>query len=148
MAHIYSYTPSLYILQATEGCSVHAQTHCHHYFVEAVFNKQIVLRSSIYTRGMKCFVPIRWSHHLLRHFVYKSQFNSDINVVSASQSNHPNFYSLFPYSGLRATIRYMGVNRCSLPPATRQSAARAKLSAVFLVPAGARPMVSRAPARL
>src|SRR5688572_30518333 len=57
-------------------------------------------------------------------------------------------HSLFVYaSGLRATMRYMGVKSLSRPPATRQSAARAKLSAVFLVPAGASLKVSRRPAR-
>lgn len=35
------------------------------------------------------------------------------------------------YSGLCATIRYMGVNSFFSPPATRQSPAWAKLSAVF-----------------
>jgi hypothetical protein len=44
-------------------------------------------------------------------------------------------------------MRYMGVKSLSRPPATRQSAARAKLSAVFLVPAGASLKVSRRPAR-
>lgn len=35
------------------------------------------------------------------------------------------------YSGLRPTMRYIGVNNFLFPPATRQSPAHARLSAVF-----------------
>lgn len=54
-----------------------------------------------------------------------------------------------PYAfGFRAIIRYIGVNNFSLPPATKQSAASAKESAVFCVPLGATPITSRAPTNL
>ena len=54
-----------------------------------------------------------------------------------------------PYAlGFLATIKYIGVNKSSFAPATRQSAANAKLSAVFCVPPGARPTVSRRPTNL
>ena len=44
-------------------------------------------------------------------------------------------------------MRYMGVNSFSLPPATRQSAARASESAVFWTPWGKIPMLSLTPIR-
>lgn len=44
-------------------------------------------------------------------------------------------------------MRYMGVNSFFCPPATRLSAAKARLSAVFCVPLGARPMRSNAPTK-
>ena len=47
--------------------------------------------------------------------------------------------------GFLATIKYIGVKSFLFPPSTRQSAARAKLSAVFCVPLGAIPTISSAP---
>ena len=51
-------------------------------------------------------------------------------------------------AGLRAIIRYMGVNSSSFAPATSMSAASARLSALFCIPLGMRPIVSPSPTNL
>lgn len=50
--------------------------------------------------------------------------------------------------GFLATIKYIGVNSFSLPPATKQSAAYPRLSAVLFVPFGAIPTLSSPPTAL
>lgn len=71
--------------------------------------------------------------------------NSVPRLVSAMSTKVPRIvYAL----GFLATIKYIGVNSFCLPPATRASAATAKLSAVFAVPRGAMRSVSSAPTNL
>lgn len=83
--------------------------------------------------------------------VYSYHYNRRINAASSSVSflgaNAMCNLQRFQALGLRATIRYMGVKSFFCAPATKLSAARAKLSAVFWVPFGASPMYSRAPTK-
>ena len=58
------------------------------------------------------------------------------------------FYETCYAFGFLAIIRYIGVNSFSLPPATKQSAACPRLSAVFFVPFGAIPILSSPPTAL
>jgi len=85
-----------------------------------------VLRCDINIEQM---AHVTWKAEAMYKNTQQSHRSMPLRPFCGFRSSNP-FYAL----GFRATIKYMGVKRSSFAPATKQSAASAKLSAVFCVP--------------